>query len=104
SRARSPLRRRRERRAAVCRGKFRASHTLSPPLRRRISGNKRRRGGSVRSQARRQMTSDLEGFERFGREQLLRRETPRRQPLFVVIAQEGVEHVAIGGETVRPPI
>src|SRR6186997_2858420 len=49
-------------------------------------------------------SSDLRQIERGAREQLLRRDTPRRESLLVVIAQECLEHVAVRLEAVAPVV
>src|SRR5258708_14933282 len=48
--------------------------------------------------------SDLERFQRLGREELFGLEAPLGQALLVVIAQERVEHVPVLGEAIRQPV
>src|ERR1700733_9269468 len=49
--------------------------------------------------------SDDEPLERFGREQLLGRAKPPREPLLVVVAQERLQHVVVSlAEAVGPVV
>src|ERR1051325_9450580 len=47
---------------------------------------------------------DLERFQRLGREKFLGLQAPLRQSLLVVGAQKRIQHVAIGLESVGPPV
>src|SRR2546422_8950432 len=48
--------------------------------------------------------SDPERHQRLRREKLFGFQPPLRQPLLVMIAQERLEHVAVGLEAVGPPV
>src|SRR5438477_10593064 len=47
---------------------------------------------------------DLEGLEGLAREEVFGLEAALGEALLVVVAQEGVEHVAVGVEAVGPPV
>src|SRR5258706_12418559 len=47
---------------------------------------------------------DLGGLERLASEEVLGLEAALGEALLVVVAQEGVEHVAVGVEAVGPPV
>ena len=44
------------------------------------------------------------GVQQFGREDLLHGELLRRDALFIVIAKNGLDSLAIGVDAVRPPV